>query len=159
MSNESIERLSGPQFCSPGRNCYENCSGWSCKCGCHCSTESPAMMPVAEHQRIVKELEARVEDLENRSHQTVLFECGCMFRQDGLDAEPQLISHCVAPFLSDAVREVGKMRNGWDKKELAHVEKHGTACAAANEFNVMFRAANEIIAALNSLGTQREGPQ
>lgn len=66
---------------------------------------------------------------------------------DGIRAQPSL---------SDAIKEVEKMRDGWDKKELAHVEKHGTACAAANEFNVMFRAANEIVERLKSLSTQRE---
>lgn len=34
------------------------------------------------------------DDLLNRSHQTVLFECGCMFKQEGLEAEPMLIVHC-----------------------------------------------------------------
>lgn len=27
-----------PPFCDIGRNCYENCGGWSCGCGCHCSS-------------------------------------------------------------------------------------------------------------------------
>lgn len=41
-----------------------------------------------------KAFKARIEDLENLSHQTVFFPCGCVFKQDGLDAEPLLIKHC-----------------------------------------------------------------
>lgn len=43
----------------------------------------------------VQALRAEHDDLLNRSHQTVIFECGCVFKQDGLDAEPQLTEHCT----------------------------------------------------------------
>lgn len=45
---------------------------------------------------MIKKVLAERDDLLNRSHQTVLFDCGCMFKQEGLDAEPMLIVHCAA---------------------------------------------------------------
>lgn len=51
----------------------------------------------AEINRVRDQLaqaEKERDDLDNRSYQTVVFPCGCIFKQDGLDAEPQLIKHC-----------------------------------------------------------------
>lgn len=56
------------------------------------SLESLKVAIVAALHAQREALQAKIEDLENRGYQTAIFPCGCIFKQDGLDNEPRLVS-------------------------------------------------------------------
>ena len=90
----------------------------------------------------VGEVEAEVADLKNRSNQTVLFECGCMFKQEGLDAEPMLVVHCVDDSLATLRREREELQAALvaQRKELSALHD-----ATLNELERVRSAAKEEI--------------
>lgn len=84
---------------------------------------------IASHRTLAAER----DDLNNRSHHTVFFLCGCVFKQEGLDDEPRLIAHCKASTVNDsltavesfreravrAIQEARSLENTWIAKQSA----------------------------------------